>query len=99
MNIIKVKDKMEIVYLKLSLNNAVWALLSMYEQYCGDKYGHSFMGAGEEAIGVLDSYGIPNDGVVVTDYKKAHKIMADRDSKLFFKLEELKKLIEDEEIE
>ena len=37
----------------------------MYVQYCGDNFGHSFMGAGENAIEILEKYGLGNerDGV------------------------------------
>ena len=37
------------------------ALAGMYEQYCGKKYGHDFMGAGEEAISILEDYGVHNE--------------------------------------
>ena len=37
------------------------ALAGMYEQYCGKKYGHDFMGAGEEAISILEDYGVHDE--------------------------------------
>ncbi len=37
------------------------ALAGMYEQYCGKKYGHNFMGAGEAAIELLEEYGVHSE--------------------------------------
>ena len=37
------------------------ALAGMYEQYCGHKYGHDFMGAGEGAISILEDYGVHDE--------------------------------------
>lgn len=34
------------------------ALCGMWEQYCGDEWGHSCMSAGEECEEVLDKYGL-----------------------------------------
>lgn len=42
---------------KDALDEALDALGSMYEQYCGDEYGHMFMSAGEGASDVLEKYG------------------------------------------
>lgn len=37
------------------------ALAWMYDQYCGDNYGHDFMSAGEECIEILEGYGLGNE--------------------------------------
>lgn len=43
------------------LKEALVALGWMYHQYCGDNYGHNFMGAGEGAIEVLEKYGLADE--------------------------------------
>lgn len=47
------------------LKEALIALACMYDQYCGDNYGHDFMCAGESAIEIIENYGLGNekDGV------------------------------------
>jgi len=47
------------------LKESLVALGFMYAQYCGPNFGHSFMSAGEQAIEVLEKYGLGNerDGV------------------------------------
>jgi hypothetical protein len=37
------------------------ALGGMYGQYCAKPHGHDFMGAGEEAIEILEDYGIHDE--------------------------------------
>lgn len=49
------------------------ALGWMYEQYCGDNYGHNFMGAGQYAIEVLEKYGL-GDEVKGVDTSKLDRI-------------------------
>lgn len=39
-------------------NELLYALASMYRQYCSGKTGHEFMGAGENAQEILEKYGI-----------------------------------------
>ena len=34
--------------LSVALTETIIALADMYSQYCGDNFGHDFMGAGEE---------------------------------------------------
>jgi hypothetical protein len=43
------------------------ALTSMYFQYCNKPYGHDFMGAGEQAIEVLEDYGLAHEDKGVID--------------------------------
>lgn len=46
------------------------ALYSMYMQYCNDKWGHRFMGAGEKASELLENAGyivVDNIGAIVKD--------------------------------
>jgi hypothetical protein len=40
------------------LYEALEALCDMWNQYCGGKWGHSFMSAGENCAYVLDKYGL-----------------------------------------
>ena len=40
------------------LFQALEALCMMWEQYCGGKWGHECMSAGEEAEEVLDKWGL-----------------------------------------
>ena len=37
---------------------ALEALCDMWNQYCGGKWGHDFMSAGENCADVLDTYGL-----------------------------------------
>lgn len=51
-------------------NEALDSLYNMYMQYCNDKWGHRFMGAGESASEILENAGyiVVNDiGAVVKD--------------------------------
>lgn len=43
------------------LRKALIALAWMYDQYCGDNFGHNFMGAGEDAIEILENYGLGDE--------------------------------------
>lgn len=47
--------------LKQALTAALLSLADMYDQYCGDNYGHAFMGAGEGAIEILENYGLADE--------------------------------------
>lgn len=69
-------SKIDIKELRLLVSLA-W----MYEQYCGDNYGHNFMGAGEDAIEILESYGLGNEVDGIND-KKLDKL-----EKQLYKLE------------
>lgn len=48
------KDR--IAELEKEVVNVLDALCDMWNQYCGDKYGHMCMSAGENAANVLDKY-------------------------------------------
>lgn len=43
------------------LRQALIALAWMYEQYCGPNFGHHYMNAGEDAIAILEKYGLGNE--------------------------------------
>jgi hypothetical protein len=51
------------------------ALAWMYEQYCGDNFGHDFMSAGEGAIELLENYGLGNekDGVFINKVEELER--------------------------
>lgn len=40
------------------LYEALEALCDMWNQYCGGKWGHEFIGAGENCADVLDKYNL-----------------------------------------
>lgn len=42
-------------------NRVLLALVGMYEQYCPGRLGHNFMGAGEDAIEIIEEYGLGNE--------------------------------------
>jgi hypothetical protein len=60
---------------KHELIEALYALISMWNQYCG-KDGHSFMNAGEEASAVLMKYGILKDDHSEAEYDSAEKYLS-----------------------
>jgi hypothetical protein len=46
---------------KPSKRQILVALAGMYIQYCGGRLGHDFMSAGEDAIEILEAYGLGNE--------------------------------------
>lgn len=53
---------------KPSKKEILYALASMWEQYCPPPYGHSFMSAGENAEEVLEDCGLlKKDGYINWD--------------------------------
>lgn len=69
----------QVVELKLALTEAIIALADMYDQYCGDNFGHDFMGAGENAIEILEKYGLGDerkgvDQVALEKFERQHRV-------------------------
>jgi len=57
LQLIKSRDQRIALEAQQRTDELLDALSSMYEQYCGDKHGHMFMGAGEGASELLERYG------------------------------------------
>jgi formylmethanofuran dehydrogenase subunit B len=56
------------------------SLADMYDQYCGEESGHSFMSAGEQALTILQEYGVilgenGMGGEGKIDYEKITKLL------------------------